>query len=290
MQRGTVCLTFDLDGPSSWLARGMTTATPRSRGEFAGVAAPRVLEVLRRRELVSTWFVPAHTVQTWPDLCRAIVADGHEIALHGYAHENVATLAEADERDLLARSIAVFEDLLQVRPTGFRAPAWDLSDASVRLLVEHGIGYDSSLMGDDHTPYWCRAGDLLGPDRMTWGEATDVVEVPVSWTLDDFPYLEFLRSPSGVLPGVGDPRSMFERWAADLRWMLRELDDGVLTVTCHPDVIGRGHRLLALEEWLDRVVAEEGVGFATCHEVAERHRSSAGTPGLRPSGGAAART
>jgi len=272
MGSATVCLTFDLDGPSSWLARGMTTATPRSRGEFAAVAAPRVLEVLRRRELVSTWFVPAHTVQTWPDLCRSIVAAGHEVALHGYAHENVATLDEARERDLLARSIAVFEDLLGVRPSGFRAPAWDLSDATVALLGEHGIGYDSSMMGDDHTPYWCRVGDRLGPDQMDFGTEADVVEIPVSWTLDDFPYLEFVRSPSGVLPGVGDPREMFGRWADDLRWMRRELEDGVLTVTCHPDVIGRGHRLLALEEWLDQAASGSSTRFATCHEVAERFR------------------
>jgi peptidoglycan/xylan/chitin deacetylase (PgdA/CDA1 family) len=271
MTDGTLCLTFDLDGPSSWLARGMTSATPVSRGEYAAVAAPRLLEVLRRRALVSTWFVPAHTVRTWPDLCRDVLAAGHELALHGHAHENVAVLEPDEEADLLRRSIEVFEQELGILPAGFRAPSWDLSEASVGLLVEAGIAYDSSLMGDDHTPYHCRTGDRLGPDRMEWGSQTELVEIPVSWTLDDFPVLEFLKSPTGVLPGVGDPRQMFERWADDLRWMQREVDDGVLTVTCHPEVIGRGHRLLALEGWLDRVT--DGVHVATCADVAARFRA-----------------
>lgn len=268
MTTGTLCLTFDLDGPASWLARGMTTATPRSRSEFAAVAAPRLLELLRRRGLVSTWFVPAHTVATWPDLARAVLEAGHEVALHGYAHENVAALDRAEERLLLARSIEVFESVLGVRPVGFRAPAWDLSEATVDLLLEQGLTYDSSLMGDDHTPYRCRTGDRLGPDVMEWGPETDLVELPVSWSLDDFPHLEFLRSSGGVLPGVVDPQEMFSRWERDLRWMLREVEDGLLTTTCHPEVIGRGHRLLALEEWLDRVT--DAVTTATCAEVAAR--------------------
>ncbi|RYI98488.1 MAG: hypothetical protein EON52_28115 [Actinomycetales bacterium] len=76
-----------------------------------------------------------------------------------------------------------------------------------------------------------------------------------------------------MLPGVGDPRSMFARWADDLRWMLREVEDGVLTTTCHPDVIGRGHRLLALEEWLDAL--PPAVTAATCADVAARYSSPA---------------
>jgi peptidoglycan/xylan/chitin deacetylase (PgdA/CDA1 family) len=207
-------------------------------------------------------------VATWPELCRSVVEAGHEVALHGYAHENVAALDRSEEADLLARSIEVFESVLGVRPVGFRAPAWDLSDATVELLVEQGLRYDSSLMGDDHTPYRCRTGDRLGPDVMEWGQESDLVELPVSWSLDDFPHLEFLRSSGGVLPGAVDPREMFARWEGDLRWMLRELPDGLLTTTCHPEVIGRGHRLLALEEWLDRVVPD--VAVTTCAEVARR--------------------
>jgi peptidoglycan/xylan/chitin deacetylase (PgdA/CDA1 family) len=273
MTHGQVCLTFDFDGPSAWVARGVTTATPLSRGEYAAVAAPRVLSVLRRRGLTSTWFVPAHTVRTYPDVCRRVLDEGHEIALHGYAHENVAALPHDEERDRLARSIEVLEASLGVRPSGFRAPSWDLSAHSVDLMAAAGLTYDSSLMGHDHAPYPCRSGDHVDEDGLRWGEPTRVVEIPVSWTLDDFPFLEFLRGGSSVLPGVGDPRQMFGRWEDDLHWMLRELDNGVLTVTCHPEVIGRGHRLLALEEWLDRLVGrveEQEISVVRCDDVARR--------------------
>lgn len=277
MGTGRVCLTFDFDGISAWLARGITSATPRSRGEFAAIAVPRLLEVLRRRGLVATWFVPAHTAATHPALCRELVDDGHEIAMHGYAHENVAALDRQTEEALLHRSADRLAEVTGVVPQGFRAPSWDLSEHSVALMVAQGLLYDSSMMGDDHTPYFCRDGDVLGPDVARWGTETPLVQIPVSWTLDDFPHLEFLRSGGAVMPGLQDPRSMFARWYDDLRWMLRELDDGVLTVTCHPEVIGRGHRLLALEEWLDQV-REHDVEFETCADVAQRFRDTH-TPG-----------
>ena len=269
MPRGFVCLTFDFDALSAWVSRGIVSATPLSRGEFAAVAVPRLLAVLERRSLVSTWFVPAHTAKTYPELCRELLAAGHEIALHGYAHENVATLDEETERDLLARSSDTVRDVAGTEPVGFRAPSWDLSDRSVELMVDQGLLYDSSLMGHDHALYRCRTADAAGVDGVAWGRETELVEIPVSWTLDDFPHLEFLRSGGGVLPGLKDPVEMFRSWGRDLTWMLRELEHGLLTVTCHPEVIGRGHRLLALEEWLDATLAED-VEFLTAQDAASR--------------------
>ena len=209
MPAGYVCVTFDFDALSAWVARDIVSPTPLSRGEFAAVAVPRLLELLRRRDVRATWFVPAHTATTYPDLCREIVAAGHEIALHGYAHENVALLDAPTERDLLARSFDAVREVTGIEPTGFRAPSWDLSAQSVELMVAQGLRYDSSLMGHDHAPYLCRTPDLVDEDGVTWGAETTLVEVPVSWTLDDYPYLEFLRSGGAVLPGLRDPAAMF---------------------------------------------------------------------------------
>ena len=191
------------------------------------------------------------------------------MALHGYAHENVATLDEATERDLLTRSFDAVSDVVGVDPVGFRAPSWDLSDQSVELMLAQGLLYDSSLMGHDHALYRCRTADRADVDGVVWGRETPLVEVPVSWTLDDFPHLEFLKSGGSVMPGLRDPVEMFRSWGRDLAWMLRELDHGLLTVTCHPEVIGRGHRLLALEEWLDEILGED-VEFVTARDAAER--------------------
>ena len=270
MPRGFVCLTFDFDALSAWVSRGIVSATPLSRGEFAAVAVPRLLTLLERRSVPATWFVPAHTAKTYPDLCRDLVAAGHEVALHGYAHENVATLDETSERDLLSRSFDTVRDVVGTEPVGFRAPSWDLSDRSVELMVAQGLRYDSSLMGHDHALYRCRTADAADVDGVEWGQGTQLVEVPVSWTLDDFPHLEFLRSGGGVLPGLKDPVEMFRSWGRDLTWMLRELEHGLLTVTCHPEVIGRGHRLLALEEWLDATLGED-VEFVTARDAVERY-------------------
>ena len=269
MSRGFVCLTFDFDALSAWVARGVVSATPLSRGEYAAVAVPRLLTILERRSLPATWFVPAHTAKAYPRLCEEIVAAGHEVALHGYAHENVAVLDEATERELLARSVETLHEISGTAPVGFRAPSWDLSDSSVELMAAQGLRYDSSLMGHDHALYRCRTADAVDVDGTTWGRETQLVEVPVSWTLDDFPYLEFLRSGDAVMPGLKDPVEMFRSWERDLQWMLRELDQGILTVTCHPEVIGRGHRLLALEEWLDAVSAED-VEFLTAVSAVDR--------------------
>jgi len=268
MARGFVCLTFDFDALSAWVARGIVSATPLSRGEFAAVAVPRLLKLLERRSIPATWFVPAHTAKSYPRLCQELVAAGHEVALHGYAHENVAALDEGTERDLLARSVDALHEVTGTAPVGFRAPSWDLSDSSVEIMVAQGLRYDSSLMGHDHALYRCRTADSVDVDGVRWGRETELVEVPVSWTLDDFPYLEFLSSGGGVMPGLKDPVEMFRNWGRDLQWMLRELDEGLLTVTCHPEVIGRGHRLLALEEWLDQTSGED-VEFLTAQGVVD---------------------
>ncbi|GLU50508.1 polysaccharide deacetylase family protein [Nocardiopsis ansamitocini] len=268
MPAGYVCLTFDFDALSVWVDRGQLTPTPRSRGEFAAVAVPRLLDLLSRRNMTSTWFVPGHTAHTYPELCRAISDRGHEIALHGYAHENVATMTEEVERDVLDRSIAALTEVTGARIRGFRAPAWDLSENTVTLLNERGLRYDSSMMGHDYAPYRCRTGDRVDASGTVWGTPTPLVEVPVSWTLDDLPHLEFLTSPTRTLPGLRDPAEMFANWELDLRYMLRETEQGVLTVTFHPQVIGRGHRLLRLEEWLDRISAHD-VEFRTVAEIAD---------------------
>lgn len=269
---GHVCVTFDFDALSSWMARGQLTATPRSRGEFAAVAVPRLLHTLAARGIVATWFVPGHTALTYPGLTRLIEEHGHEVAVHGHAHENVAALEPAAERAVLRRSLDALTDVCGRAPRGFRAPAWDLSDASVGLLAEHGLLYDSSLMGHDYAPYPCRTPDAVDETGVRWGEPAGLVEIPVAWSLDDFPHLEFLRTPSGIMPGLRDPAGMFANWKADLDYMLRDIANGVLTVTMHPEVIGRGHRLLALERWLDDV-ARRGVTFATCEQIAGLVRS-----------------
>lgn len=266
---GHLCLSFDFDGPSLWLMRRMTGATAVSRGEFGAVAVPRILRLLERRALPATFFVPGHTIETYPDVCRQVVDAGCEIGIHGYAHELNSSQSEDEERAAMARSIELVAGLTGSPPAGYRSPAGDLTNQTIELLVDNGLSYDSSLMGHDTRPYRVRAGDALaddGPAR--WGPETDLIELPWSWTNDDYPYLEFVAFRRMIMPGLARPDDMFDNFLGDVTWMVREVTGGVLTLVFHPQVIGRGHRLLALERFVD-VVADLGVRFDAMADVAD---------------------
>jgi peptidoglycan-N-acetylglucosamine deacetylase len=253
MGRHIVCLTFDFDAMSGFIARGQTTPTFISRGEFGVVGARRVLELLAAHGVRSTWFVPGFTLETYPALCEAIVAAGHEIGHHGWSHTPPASLTvDAEEREL-ARGNAAIERLSGRRARGYRSPSWDLSPHTVDLLLAHGFTYDSSLMGDDYLPYRVRRGDRCEPDQpYQFGDETPLVEMPISWSTDDYPHFEFLRTPTSILQGLHAPRTVMECWRDEFQYMQQTTSWGVLTYTCHPFVIGRGYRML----WFERFVAD----------------------------------
>ena len=266
---GHACLSFDFDGPSLWMMRRMTTAAPVSRGEFGAVAVPRILRLLGERSIPATFFVPGHTIETYPDVCRMIVDAGCEVGLHGYAHEMNALQSLDEERAAMARSVELVESLTGERPIGYRAPAGDLTNQTIELLLEFGLLYDSSLMGHDVAPYRVRVGDAL-PDESPaeWGPESDLIELPWSWTNDDYPYLEFVAFRRMIMPGLAQPDDMFSNWIGDVEWTVRDVVGGVITFVFHPQVIGRGHRLLALERFLDRV-DELGVRFDAMGDIAQ---------------------
>ena len=282
MATGTVCLTFDFDAFSLWIARGLATPGPLSRGEFVAVAVPRLLHLLRTRDIPATWFVPGHTVDTYPDLCRQIVDTGHEIGLHGYAHEAVSALSPQQERAVFQRAHETLTRLTGSAPRGNRTPSWDLTPHTVEILLELGVLYDSSLMSDDYTPFYARQGDEVPPDQpYRFGAPTELVELPVSWTLDDYPYFEYFRGSDYVMPGLRTPDHVFGNFRADVEYMLRDFADGVCVITFHPQVIGRGHRLLGLERFIAGLT-DLGVTFERLDRVAEQFAGGRAYGSYRP--------
>ena len=268
-----VCLTFDFDAISVWPgALGMTSPSAVSRGEFSGrVGVPRVLDGLKREGVSATFFVPGITVEAWPDLCRRMRDEGHEIGHHGYHHMTPVTLEEAAERDQLEKGLEAIDRVLDGhRAVGYRSPGADLSPNSTRLLAENGFIYESSMSAQDFEPYWCRTGDVIEPSGVaTFGPEVELLEIPFSWTLDDFPQMEFVLTPNGVfLEGLSDPEKCERMWLADLDYMVEEIPGGVYTMCFHPETIGRGARIRVLERMLARG-KEHGAQFMTARAAAE---------------------
>jgi peptidoglycan/xylan/chitin deacetylase (PgdA/CDA1 family) len=268
MPRHIVCLTFDFDTMSGFIARGMTTPTPLSRGEFGVIASGRILALLRSHGIRATWFTPGFTIETYPQACEAVVADGHEIAHHSWAHIPPASQTRAEEEADLVRANEAIRRLTGHNARGYRSPSWDLSEHTIELLIAHGFLYDSSLMGSDYHPYRARLGDkaVLG-EPYRFGKATSLIEIPVSWSLDDYPHFEFVRTPQTILPGLQPPRVVMQNWFDEFLYMKKTVDWGILTYTMHPYVIGRGYRMLAFEDLVTKL-AYEGAVFMTMEEAA----------------------
>lgn len=285
MPHGIVCLTFDFDAVSNWINSGLTTPAPLSRGEFGAVAVERILHALETRGIRSTWFIPGHTIETYPERCRAVVAGGHEVGLHGYLHENVGQLSEAQEREVFRRAYDLVGNLTGEIPQGSRTPAWDFSPATVTIMRELDLAYDSSLMSNDYAPFYCRQGDVIHPGgRFEPGPATPIVELPVSWSLDDYPHFEYRSGPNGILPGLRATADVYANFTDDIVYMERDFVEGVAVVTFHPQVSGRGHRLLALERWIDELM-DMGLRFERCDVVAREFRDGHQFGMYQPQGG-----
>ena len=274
MPQHFVCLTFDLDNTSGSIARDQTTPTMISRGDFGMVGTERLLALLRKFEISSTWFIPGHTIESYPASVRAVHEAGNEIGHHGWTHRAPAGLGREEEERELVRGNEAIRALTGVAARGYRSPSWDLSAHSIELLLQHGFVYDSSLMGHDYLPYQARDGDVTPLEEpMRFGADTALVEMPISWSLDDYPVFEFSRSATGILPGLMNAEGVLANWFADFRYMAEHYDWGVLTYTFHPHVIGRGHRMLMLETLIGKL-KDAGAIFLTMEEAVAEYRAT----------------
>ena len=272
MPRHIVCLSYDFDTQSGFIARGMTTPTPLSRGEFGALASRRILHFLQSEGIRSTWFVPGFTIESYPKECEAVVQGGHEIGHHSWAHIPNASMSREEEEADLVRAGEAIVRLTGKKAVGYRSPSWDLSSATIDLLIEHGFLYDSSMMGADYTPYLARRGDRAELGKpYHFGDATNLIELPISWSLDDHPHFEFMRTRETVVPGLQSARTVMQNWHDEFLYMAKTVDWGVLTYTMHPYVIGRGYRMLAFEDLVAKLI-DAGAVFMTMAEAAAEAR------------------
>jgi peptidoglycan/xylan/chitin deacetylase (PgdA/CDA1 family) len=266
MPRSSVCLTFDFDALSVWLAYDRVTPAMLGRGEFgARVGVPRVLDLLRSHGLTATFFVPGHTVESYPAETASILEAGHEVAHHSYAHIDPSGQSRDEEAADMDRAWAALE-AIGVTPLGYRSPSADLSDSTLELVEERGFLYDSSLMTDDYRPFRPRIGDRVARGvPLERGREAGFWELPLSFELDDWVHFQFNFDP--YRKGGALPRHVAELWRAEFGWMDANADGGVLVVTMHPQVIGRGSRIAMLDDFI-RHCGEAGARFPQMREVA----------------------
>ncbi|MBI3746615.1 MAG: polysaccharide deacetylase [Chloroflexi bacterium] len=274
--RLTVALTFDHDALSDSVRRG-DAPVKFSHGEFGPrVGVPRILELLGREEIPATWFVPGHTLATFPESIQAILAGGHELAVHGWYHEDFSLLLADEQRAILDRAVAAIRDVSGAAPRGHRAPYWALGPDTLGLVEAAGFAYDSSLMSDDYRLFRVRHGDRHSTeDGTTFGTEGRLVQVPIYWGLDDWPIFE----PAPGRDGLAAPSRVLEIWEGELRYGWEHAAGGLLTITMHPECIGRGHRMAMLERFIAACRALPGVVFERLDTYVDRWMAAGGSSG-----------
>ena len=261
-------LSFDVDAETPILVEG------RRHSENAGVMShqaygplvgvPRILDLLQEYKLPATFFVPGVTAERYPDAVEQILALGHEVGHHSYAHFSPIDQDDAAERSDFERALEALARF-GVEPKGFRCPSWEPQWRTPALVAEFGLEYDSSLMDAD-SPY------LLETD------AGDIVELPVHWALDDWEQYAYLPRPPFKSP-IESPQKVLDLWISELDAMRRH---GCLFVlTCHPFLSGRPHRVEVLRKLIEHALEAGDVAFVAAREAARRARADDGLPRRR---------
>ena len=252
----TVVLSFDVDGSSGMINRDPRVEqrpSARSFGDYGPiVAVPHILTALSRADVPASFYIPGWVAERNPATVEQIASTGHEIGHHGYLHEPPATLSAEEEAEVLDKGSDILEDITGEAVVGYRSPSWELSDVSLDLMSERGFRYDSSLMGSD-APYWVGAGE------------TALVELPIHWALDDYPYFVFAPTDGRRLQAA--PEQVESTWRDAFDEIHRR--GGVFTLTMHPYIIGRPGRVAMLERLIGYMKSRQGVTFARAVDVCD---------------------
>jgi peptidoglycan-N-acetylglucosamine deacetylase len=261
------CISFDFDAISLWIGSfKQITPAEISRGEFGAIGALRILDLLDKYSIKSTFFVPGQTAEIYPEIVKKISSRGHEVAHHNYLHETPQDLTLREERKVIRKGIDSLRSITGERPLGYRAPAFEPSWNTMEILRNEDFVYDSSMMAHDYLPYKIRIGDTYVKGSYRFGKESKLIEIPVSWTLDDFPHFEHLLNYPGS--GLHSASSVLENWIRDFDYMCEHFATGVYNIVFHPQVTGRGHRIMVLENLIQHIQKRNDVWFAKLIDVA----------------------
>jgi peptidoglycan/xylan/chitin deacetylase (PgdA/CDA1 family) len=259
-----VAISFDSDHETNELRNGGHSINKLSIGQYGGRRGiGRIVDVLEKHNVPASFFVPAVSAMLYDQQQALAVLNGHEVALHGWIHELNTKLPPGVERDLMLRSADVLEKITGQRPRGIRTPSWDFSDDTLKIAVEMGLEYDSSLMADDD------CYELLDA-----GKPTGLVELPVQWIRDDAVYFGMDRFAS--LRPYTPPDAVAAIFVRELE--LAAAEGGIFQLTMHPHIIGVRSRIWILDHVIARA-KELGGWFATHVQIVDHVKRACPPPG-----------
>ncbi|KAK9450782.1 uncharacterized protein V1518DRAFT_411694 [Limtongia smithiae] len=290
-KRVLVCYGVDIDAVAGWLGSygGEDSSNDISRGLFAGtIGVRRLLKLFDKYSIKATWFIPGHSLETFPEECAMIRDQGHEIGLHGYSHENPADMTLEQQADVLDHTFKLLTKFAGKPPKGSVAPWWETSKEGAELLLSYGIEYDHSLSHHDCQPYWLRTGDTWTKidyskkasewmKPLEYGQDTGLVEIAGNWYIDDLPPMMFIKAAPNSM-GYINPRDIEDIWKDHFDYFYRENDFFIFPMTIHPDVSGRPHVLLMHERLIEYINSHEGVEWVTMGEMAADFKARSTPP------------
>lgn len=250
-----VAITFDVDAECGWLGEGdsyqsrLTTLSEARFGVKRGI--PRILPILQSYQVPATFYVPGDTAIRHREALQVLMDGPHEIGHHGHMHLRSDKVSASEQREEIERGIVALDKAFGVRPRGYRSASWEITPETFNLLAEYGFDYDSSCMGDDR-PYMEESG------------AHKILEIPVHWSLDDWPYFSWTLEAGGSL---ASEQRVLSVWLAEFESALSERR--LVTYTMHPEVIGRGYRAAMLETFLSTISSQANIWFATHSDIAD---------------------
>lgn len=303
-KRIKLAISVDFDAVSGWLGTGThpdNSTSDYSAGYLSALAGvPRLLKLFTRLGIADklTWCIPGHSLETFPEQAKAIIASGAEIALHGYAHESASQLTAEQERDVLERCISLIEKATGRQPRGYRAPLYQLSERTIALLQEHDFLWDSSLSHYDSTPYFLPLNPApikpidFSPEvkAETWMHPSpnfaslpksSLVEIPANWYAEDMTPLQFFPHTHNSA-GYVDVRVVEKMWMDRFEWLRSEAEEGfdlVFGLVLHPDTSGMAHVIGMVKRFLEWLKAfGEEVEWCRYEEIAQGYREQEGGP------------
>lgn len=256
--RCAVMFSFDVDGETLWTSRNPENW--RRPGNLAQgaygprVGVPKILDVLDRHQVKSSFFIPGWIIEKYPHMAKDIQSRGHEIGYHGYLHEFDINAGYEKEKEIMDHTLEVFHRILKTRPVGYRSPLYEVTESTLQIMDEYQFSYSSMMMDDDFPHFWQRENKII-----------KIVELPTQWMWEDASFFFFTLSEP-VRRGISSCKQVFDIWIEEFDEIYKH--GAFLNLIFHPQVIGRFSRVKLIDDLLSYMENKKGTWIARGEDIA----------------------